>query len=128
MISRVLFSVTRSNFSYVANNKSVRLYSLQIDKRVILAVTKRFFSNNPKKVETDAMQKNIGFDEFKSKSLKTFEEYKETLEERGYTYDPEKLKKLYDDYCNIKYNQYLTDLSGHNPTHAFDSDPDEKKS
>ena len=117
MISRVLFSVTRSNFSYVANNKSVRLYSLQIDKRVSLAVTKRFFSNNPKKVETDAMQKNIGF-----------EEYKETLEERGYNYDPEKLKKLYDDYCNIKYNQYLTDLSGHNPTHAFDSDPDEKKS
>ena len=76
MISRALFSVIRLNFAYVANNKSVLIYRLQIDERVSLAINKRFFSNNPKKVETDTMQNNINFEEFKLKSLKTFEEYK----------------------------------------------------
>ena len=59
------------------------------------------------------ISENMGREEYKMRSLKSLNEYKDSVG------DMENVEKFYSDYCNIKYNQYLTDLSGHNPTHAF---------
>ena len=63
------------------------------------------------------LMKQLSFEEFKKKNVKSFEEFKKSPEIiELFENNTEKVKRAYDDYCICKYNRFKIEQHGGNPS------------